>query len=75
MNDDWHATPQLNGDGGIVRVPAANVGHDRMVAGSKDLVVTMSGGEAAIRERLPKVCAHAPEMTILPGAGHWIRRQ
>ena len=67
LEDDWHSHPELRGS--PVEVPAA------FIAGTKDLVIRMHGGEDAVREVLPTVCARGVEVTMIPGAGHWVQQE
>lgn len=67
MDTDWHLTPHLSGQ--RVQQPVS------FIAGSKDIVMVMLGGEENVRRRLNKSCADLRNFKIIPGAGHWIQQE
>ena len=44
------------------------------LAGHKDLVVQLMGGEKLLRKTLPTFCDQAPTMHFIEG-GHWIQQE
>ena len=44
------------------------------VAGTHDMVVKMSGGQAKIEAGLREVCAGMPRVVFVPKCGHWVQR-
>ena len=52
-----------------MRVPCA------FIAGTKDMVVAMMGGQVKIAQRLAAHCVAGLDVTFVEGAGHWIQQE
>lgn len=67
---DYHAHPELRTrEGCKVQVPCT------FIAGTKDMVVAMTGGQEKIAQRLEAHCVAGVDVTFVEGAGHWIQQE
>jgi len=65
LDIDWSITPQLQGR--KVSQPLL------FIAGTRDSVIHMNGGRAAVEKGINRVCERPPRCVFYRGCGHWVQ--
>mmetsp|Transcript_53820 Transcript_53820/g.166763 ORF Transcript_53820/g.166763 Transcript_53820/m.166763 type:complete len:359 (-) Transcript_53820:47-1123(-) len=65
LDIDWSITPHLVGR----RLPQPVL----FIAGTRDMMIHMSGGQAAVEQGITRICEQSPRLVFIKGCGHWVQ--